>query len=280
MVVKNSDSILKITNPSRKKFVELWKQYQPFLIDSVAENWNACKNWSNDYLIKKCGNHTIRVLCYAENYLNNYQYVYDKTYPDTFMKFKEYVDIKFSEKKTENSLRYYMCAVDLEKFFPELTVDINYPEYFSRKPKINFWFGSCGNTTTLHFDREHNILAQIRGRKRILLYPPSNYLSFYPPNGERGALEYCSKVDPLNSNLELFPKFPWQQKKEIILQAGEMLYIPPFWWHHVTGVDENISLSFWYDINIGDWFRQKRIFSIILNILHHSKTVLFTHDGS
>ncbi|MDZ8135359.1 MAG: cupin-like domain-containing protein [Nostoc sp. DedQUE04] len=266
MAVINSNSILRIKNPSKKEFVELWKQYQPFLIEGVAEYWDASKKWSNDYLLKQSGNNIIPVEFFTKTYLDNYNYVLHETYNNNKkMKLKEYIDI-LSE---ENDLQYYMNEVYLEKYFPELTGDINYPEYFSIKPSIVLWFGSFGKTTTLHFDEIHNIFAQIRGRKRVILFPPSNYLSFYPPLGESGSYPHFSKINPLIPNLELFPKFPWQDKIEVILNAGEMLYIPPLWWHHVTGVDENISLSFWYDVKIKDFFQQKRFLSTTLNILPH-----------
>ncbi|MEH1807650.1 cupin-like domain-containing protein [Nostoc sp.] len=267
MKVKNSNSILRIKNPSKKEFVELWEQYQPFLIEDVAEYWNSCKNWSNDYLSKKCGEKIVPVSFFTKEYLDNSNYVLHETYNNKKeMKLKDYVDI-ISENQKEIDLKYYMSELDFEKYLPELTGDITYPDYFNIKPFIFFWFGSLGKTTTLHFDQAHNIFTQIRGRKRILLFSPSNYLSFYPPLRESGTYANYSKVNPITPNLELFPRFPWQDQIEVILQPGEMLYIPPLWWHHVTGVDENISLSFWYDVKIKDFFRQKRFFSTILDIL-------------
>ncbi len=272
MIYQTSNSILRIKNPSQKEFLELWKQYQPFLIDGVAEHWNACKNWSHDYLLKTCGNNTIPVEFHNQNFLDGSNYVLKDNYDWQDMKFEEYIDI-ISDSKKENELEYYMAQLDFEKHFPELIGDINYPEYFSRKPSINFWFGFSGkkfaSVSTLHFDPEHNLFVQIRGRKRILLFPPSNYLSFYPPLENSGSHAHFSKVNPINPNLELYPKFPWQEKREVILQSGEMLYIPPLWWHHVTAIEENISLSFWYSLKIQDFFKQKGILSTALNILPH-----------
>ncbi|WP_138505864.1 cupin-like domain-containing protein [Nostoc sp. PA-18-2419] len=268
MLFENSNSILKIKNPSQKEFIEAWRQYQPFLIDGIVESWNACKDWSNDYLLKKCENNIIPVEFSPKSYLENYEYVLEKSYKQEEMKLKDYIDI-ISRNKKEINFEYYMAQLNFEKYFPQLTGDINYPKYFSIKPLINFWFGSSGRTTTLHFDLVHNIFAQIRGRKRILMFPPFNYLSLYPPLGESGTHAHFSKVNPINLDLELFPKFPWKDKIEVILQAEEMLYIPPGWWHHVTALDENISLSFWYDIKIKDFFLQKRLLSTSLNILPH-----------
>ncbi|MEH2262948.1 cupin-like domain-containing protein [Nostoc sp.] len=270
MSLQTSNSLLRIKNPSHKEFLELCKEYQPFLIDGVAEHWNACKNWSNDYLLKICENNIIPVEFSPKSYLENYEYVLEKTYDSEEMKLNDYVEIITKNKKETNfNFEYYMAQVNFEKYFPQLTGDINSPEYFTIKPLINFWFGSPGRTSTLHFDFEHNIFTQIRGRKRILIFPPFNYLSLYPPLRESGAHAHFSKVDPINLDLKLFPKFPWQDKIEVVLKAGEMLYIPPIWWHHITALDENISLSFWYNVKIQDILKQKRFLSTVLNILPH-----------
>ncbi|MDZ8261472.1 cupin-like domain-containing protein [Nostoc sp. ChiQUE01b] len=272
-------SILKIKNPSLKQFLEMWKQYQPFLIEDVAKYWHACNNWSNDYLIKYCGNNVIHVEVSQKDFLDDYKnFAYDDAddcVDEKKMKYKEYikhVEDKVNENQNDD-LGYYLTGELFEKSFPEIIGDVTYPEYLNRKPLVSYWHGfsskNFSSTTVLHFDGFHNIFVQIRGRKKILLYPPSNYLSFYPPLEDSHGLADYSKVDPNHPNLELFPKFPWQERMEVVLQPGEMLYIPPYWWHYVTAVDENISLSFFYDVTIQDYFRQKNMFSVFLNIAPH-----------
>ena len=124
------------------------------------------------------------------------------------------------------------------------------------------------SSSPLHFDDVHNIFAQIRGKKRFLLFPPTNYLSFYPPL-ESDYSPTCSRVDADQPNLELFPKFPLDKKIEVILNSGEILYLPPFWWHHVTALDENISLAFWYPTSINDFWSQKGILSTVFQVAPH-----------
>lgn len=139
MSIEKRNSILRINNPSKKKIVELWKQYQPFLIDGIAEYWNACKNWSNNYLLKKCKNNMIPVENFPKSYLENYEYVLEKSYKKEDMKLKDYIDI-ISGNKKQIDLEYYMAQVNFEEYFPQIISDINYPKYFSIKPLINFWF--------------------------------------------------------------------------------------------------------------------------------------------
>lgn len=102
MSLQTSNSLLRIKNPSHKEFLELSKEYQPFLIDGVAEHWNACKNWSNDYLLKTCKNNIIPVEFSPKSYLDNYEYVLEKTYDNEEMKLNDYVEIITKNKKETN----------------------------------------------------------------------------------------------------------------------------------------------------------------------------------
>lgn len=270
MKLQENHSIKRIHNPSQSEFLELWKQYQPFIINGVAENWNAYQKWANNYLVEVCGNNTVPVETYGQDFFEDYNYACQDYCHTKEMKFKEYIDVINGNNK-DNHLSYYLAQVDFNKKFPQLNKDIVYPEYLSRKAKIVYLFFGFANKTSasstcLHFDDAHNIFVQIRGRKRLLLFPPTDYLSFYPPLEDNKYSPTCSKVNPNNSDLESFPKFPWQEKKEVILEAGEILYIPPLWWHHVTAIDENISLTFWYPVNIKDFFSQKELFSVVRQI--------------
>ncbi|NDJ21053.1 cupin-like domain-containing protein [Nostoc sp. B(2019)] len=279
MQIQTSKSVLKIKSPSIKKFSEICKQYQPFIVEDVAKHWGACKKWSHDYLIKHCGNNPVPVRFYKKYFWDDHKnFSYEDGYdPKQEMKFQEYINNYIENRVNKNNnaqdVECYLSEAYFEDRFPEIVGDVTYPGYFNRKAFVTLWYGlsskNFSSTTTLHFDPLHNIFAQIRGRKRILLFPPSNYLSFYPPLEASSGAAYNSKVNPDLSNLELFPKFPWQERIEVILQPGEILYIPPFWWHHVTAVDENISLSFWYDLKIQDFFWQKNMLSVLWNIAPH-----------
>lgn len=266
--VQTSELVSKIKSPNTKQFLNLWKEYRPFIIEGVAKNWDACNKWTNDYLIKHCGDNIVTVFFFKQDFLESHKnFAYESAFElVNDMTYKEFLD------KANNSEDRMVCYLNtgFEECFPEIIEDVNYPEYFKSKPNVILWHGfsnkSFSSTSTLHFDKIHNIFVQIRGKKRIVLFPPSDYLSFYPPLESGQGIGHNSKVNPDDINLESFPNFPWKEKIEVVLQPGEILYIPPFWWHHVTAIDENISLSFWYDIKIKDFVMQKKMLPIFLNI--------------
>ncbi|BAZ20869.1 transcription factor jumonji jmjC domain protein [Kalymmatonema gypsitolerans NIES-4073] len=272
------NQITRIHNPSKQEFLNLWKQGQAFIINGVANQWDAYKKWSNDYLISTCGDNLVPVEAYNQTFFQNSNFDYDNFHHLKEMKLKDYLDVVNGNQKDDN-ISYYMAQLDFNKYFPELIKDILPPKYFTKNLKIMYFFFGFSNkkstsTTYLHFDDVHNIFAQIRGRKKFILYPPSNYLSFYPPIGDNGSSSAWttvawSKVNPAKPDLESYPKFPWQDKIEVILEAGEILYIPPLWWHHVTAIEENISLTFWYPPSIKDLIAQKGFLSTFLQIAPH-----------
>ena len=43
-----------------------------------------------------------------------------------------------------------------------------------------------------------------------------------------------------------FPDFPALEHFDAILAPGDMLYIPPRWWHYVKSLSVSFSVSFWW----------------------------------
>lgn len=88
-------------------------------------------------------------------------------------------------------------------------------------------------------------LFQVVGSKRILLFPPEASAALYP-HADR-LLSNTARVDPEKPDYEQFPLFKNVASPiECNLEAGEMLYIPPRYWHHVRSLSTSFSVSFWW----------------------------------
>jgi lysine-specific demethylase 8 len=55
-----------------------------------------------------------------------------------------------------------------------------------------------------------------------------------------------SRVDVGHPDVERFPEFGRSNYFECVLQPGQMLYIPPRWWHYVQSLEISFSASFWW----------------------------------
>ncbi|KAG1441638.1 hypothetical protein G6F56_011389 [Rhizopus delemar] len=148
----------------------------------------------------------------------------------------------------------YLAQHDLLEQIPQLGKDILVPdycylhlelnEYYERRPHEvikNAWLGPAGTVSPLHHDPFHNLLVQVAGSKYIRLYDP--HQSVYP---REGIMNNTSQVDIENPNLQEFPEFEKTQYVECILTEGDILYIPPKWWHFVKSLETSFNVSLWF----------------------------------
>eukprot|EP00941_MAST-03F_sp_MAST-3F-sp1_P001168 g1168.t1 len=112
--------------------------------------------------------------------------------------------------------------------------------------EVNVWAGTPGVTTPAHYDVTNNFYVQVSGRKRFVLFPPadSNVLYLHPrihPAGRQSQVD-IDKWMNIEMNMDdneeriFFPKFENSHPVEVVLSKGDILYIPPYWFHHVTAL--------------------------------------------
>lgn len=106
--------------------------------------------------------------------------------------------------------------------------------------------GQRGAVTPLHYDEQHNLLCQARGRKLVLLGPPEQWQCFYPfPVGH--PCDRQSQVSPRDPDLWRFPRWRQASLAHTVLQPGDVLFIPAYWWHHVESPwEDSVSVNFWH----------------------------------
>jgi hypothetical protein len=98
--------------------------------------------------------------------------------------------------------------------------------------------------TPMHQDMPENLYALINGRKRIILFSPSSPIY---SNSWLSKIPNFSRVNPENPDYGKFPEFKKAQPYVVELEAGEVLFIPSFWWHHFRNLESSIALNFWWD---------------------------------
>ena len=53
----------------------------------------------------------------------------------------------------------------------------------------------------------------------------------------------CSQVDFWNIDEKKFPDFNKSSYIEIILYPGQIISIPPYWWHAIENIGTNVAIS-------------------------------------
>ena len=150
----------------------------------------------------------------------------------------------------------YLAQHPLFDQVPELRRDIITPDFCALvddtdlschcddgEVRVNAWLGPGGTVSNLHYDPYHNLLCQVVGTKRVRLYDPAHSDALYP---HAGLMCNTSRVAVEAPDLKQFPLFRRAPFLEFELTPGDMLYIPPKWWHWITSLSVSFSVSFWW----------------------------------
>ncbi len=248
----HSEKVERRSSLSRQEFLEnFYAKNRPVILTDALKNWKALQLWSPEYLKQNYGQALVEIQA-NRNDDPNYEINVEKHRKT--VRLRDYVDWVVRGGESND---YYMVAnngnLDREEM-KGLLDDIEiFPEYLNPEEtqrRIFFWFGPAGTITPLHHDPVNLMLAQVLGRKRIKLIPPTQTPFLYNQVG------VFSKVDPENPDYEKYPLFKNVKPIELILQPGEVIFIPVGWWHHIKSLDISISVSFtnfWFP-NYYDWY--------------------------
>jgi hypothetical protein len=105
-----------------------------------------------------------------------------------------------------------------------------------RGVRSKFWIGSDGQVFNLHYDDYLNFICMFEGTKRVTMFPPDQMPNMYhAPFDVLCGYAPTTHVQLLKSDLERYPKFrtALEHARVAVLEPGDVLVIPPFWWHHV-----------------------------------------------
>ncbi|WP_322652070.1 cupin-like domain-containing protein [Nostoc sp. ChiVER01] len=237
--ITSEDFIAKYVNKSK-----------PVIISGIIPKWDCFSKWSLQYFQSIAPNLNI----YAKHFQNGQIKV--ENFP-----IHEYANILEEYEKTKNQtemdiLPPYSHDTPLFSLIPALVKDVQtfpldyLPKWYAYKwwRYCQFFIGSSNSLTPLHFDclLTNNLFFQIVGRKQftLLLSEESQYCYRYNWR--------WFKVDPEKPDLEQYPLFKNAKSIKVIVNPGEILYMPPGTLHHVRSRDMSISFNI-------DWHTQKSV---------------------
>ena len=161
-----------------------------------------------------------------------------------FADFATYVE----NSNRQSNERLYLSQFPLDIIPVNFGFDVATPSYIPDGSSLvsnNLWFGPAGTVTPLHFDRSHNLLHQHWGRKHIVMVDPS-HSHLLKPGSKNSESPHVSSLDLVTSGLNIDLSRLNAPCLEAILEPGEVLFVPAFWWHHVMSIDVAISLNYWW----------------------------------
>ena len=163
----------------------------------------------------------------------------------------EFLDRMFVTGPDEGTCTYRLFSIaDLDGAVGEMIDDIvaalePLTDRRADRQASGVWIGSDGVVTPLHHDAWTGILLQMDGSKRVAMYSPTDRanLSFVSPFAPT---ERWSTLPPRSAEADPaeHPLLAHTTRHEAQLDAGEALYIPPFWSHEVEALEANVSIPF------------------------------------
>ena len=241
-----------------EKFVEDYqKTGTPVIITGLLSNLN----WNLEYLAQKLENQQFLARIYGqERYkLNKSQWLNIGSGVETkSLFFQEYAEMIRNREAHKHDIYLAKCPL---KDTPLRNTEelLNIGEKLGLKKgvsNLNMWAGPSGHVECLHYDTLDGTLMQLYGAKKVVLFPPSQTNNLYPfplfLHFYKGLKlrSWFSQVYPEKPDFQAFPKLKeaFKYKQEVILNQGELLYIPAGWWHEVTALGDTMVCSvnrFW-----------------------------------
>jgi len=137
------------------------------------------------------------------------------------------------------SERYYFRTLESAQFLDLLrdAVPDSVPLDSSTLDNINFYISGQGIITNLHLDQRSGMIVQIKGKKRVYVFPQSQlqHCDFYH---QHHPLTRRSRIDTkLTEELIQSTSLRHARGYEVILEPGTMLYIPSNWPHYVETLE-------------------------------------------
>ncbi|XP_034042775.1 tRNA wybutosine-synthesizing protein 5 [Thalassophryne amazonica] len=229
---------------------DIYPERQPAVLRGVPLG-PCLDRWTVKYLGEKGGNKEVKIHVSTVPKMDflHKNFVY-KTLP-----FNEFIS-RAAEKKHSvfflcEDESYYLRSLgedvrkepaDLSKQFPDLAQDFHVPQFFEPHQFFSsvFRISSCGLQLWTHYDVMDNLLAQVTGTKRVVLYSPQDALHLYLTGDKSEVLD----VDC--PDLKQFPEFVKAKRYECVLEPGDLLFIPALWFHNTHALQFGVGVNvFW-----------------------------------
>ncbi len=229
--------------PSVEEFAERYvRTEQPVIVRGAVKDWPPSHKWTPEYLKAMYGTRGLKIGVSPNGIYRDYV---DRLNigVDPEMEFAKVIDGIFTPSSPEQKFRVHQEALRKWRALDEDAAPI--PYVLGTVIAKNIWMGSTGNVTKAHYDTENNINIQLRGRKEIILFPSTQLDELYP----RSAWEYqsnFSRVDLAAPDLSRYPLFARATPRRAILEPGDFLYIPIYWWHQFHTLEASLNVNFWW----------------------------------
>ena len=205
----------------------------PFLMTGLVGRWPLC-GLTPEELREQYGELPVRAR--TGDYIRQ---AFRADRPMRDMTLREYLDLEPGRIHGPDEPPPYVGNMELR----ELNRLCHWPTYFHKMGPPRFWLGPIGTMTPLHCDFDDNIFAQVWGTKRIFLVPPHHDEFLYVR--EANPVLFGSPFDPEQPDFGTYPLARQAAAVAVIVEPGDLLYVPAGWYHQVRALTFSLSSNRW-----------------------------------
>lgn len=256
----------------KKKIMNYQAAEVPYIVYNYPPSDETVIKWSDlEYLKSKIGNYEQSTELSETNHFMYYR-IPKKMKPSlraswkppttkTSMKFKDFLEhglkqhnvtlsnrkhayLRVSSRspmKSKDNLNYWLYQ-DMPWFDPPKKQNNIVMRGYEKSRGIHCRFGMKAVTAETHFDGSRNAIFQIRGMRRWIIVAPKhcNSMYLYAPGHPSSR---HSRINWSAPDYHQFPLFANAGAIEIVMQPGDLLYLPTFWMHFIVSLNMNAQCN-------------------------------------
>jgi len=222
----NKAMFMQLTNNKRRPVV-----LKKFFADSTA-----CTKWSSDFFAQTYGETKLLTIAKNDNFKGSAYTPFNQKLDCQYIKLSDSIRnmVNATDKAT-----YINNVTEIFSLHPELIDDLDLDRLESIDTsinskswlKVNLFMGGPRTGSSLHCAAGGNFFFNVAGQKKWVLVDPS-YSNCMHATPEKAFSFVISghdieTLEEFGTHNAVIPKY------EVILEPGDMLYIPPWWWHYV-----------------------------------------------
>lgn len=243
-----------VETPAFDEFIKkYYSKHLPVVLKNGINHWKALDKWSPRYLANTIGDAEIEIQygrdsdsLFERNAGQHKKNISMSHFVDLIESSDCSNDFYMTANNTKHSINSILPIFDDLGDFSEGYRHLTEDNAFA----THLWIGPKGTFTPLHHDLTNNMLVQIYGRKKVTLIPAWQVPWLYNDKGVYTAANFP------DFDKDKHPHMSKATPVEVILEAGDAIFIPIAWWHCVESLTPSINISF-TNFNVPNQFSHK-----------------------
>jgi len=213
---------------------------RPVILVGEMAGWPALDRWTPDYLKTRVGAAPVE---YQGGRTGNERFEMEKDRHRREGPFDAFMDQIQGAAGNDAYITAYNSAKNRQALSP-LFDDMGYLDKFLTRNRPDaegmMWIGPAGTTTSLHHDLTNNFIGQLVGRKRLQVLPASEVGKVY---NQTHVFSRIPDLEDPSLDAARWPRLPGAHVYEVILEPGEILFMPLAWWHQVKALEFSVTVT-------------------------------------